>query len=443
MRQGTQYEYNRKSKIIRQFFSEEARDLGQASGFVQRASKMSADVFAQTLILGSLDKPEATLNELVQVSAELGVDISEPGLHQQMNVPAARFLKLLLEVSLQQFIANGPVPRGVLERFERVDILDSTQVALPTHLADEFAGFNTPTSAAVLKIQLSFDYLRGRLNALHLGAGRESDQRCDLAAQLATPGSLQLFDMGYVQFDRLQRITAREAYYITRMKTTTQVYLQPEDTQAINLVTWLEVQGGDTVDQWVYIDPAAHLRVRLLAQRVPPEVAAVRRRKAQRTARKKQRGISQRHLALQAWELIITTVPDTWLSLEQVFALYRLRWQIELLFKLCKSQFRLAALSSSRRERTLCQLYARLIGLVLFQWLIAPWRFLDHAELSPTKAHRVVQRQARAFLQALADPLLDLPGLLADISRDFLRFALKSPRKKSPSTLARLELLGV
>jgi len=441
MRQGTQHDYNRKSQIIQQFFSEKARDLGQASGFVQRASKMSAEVFAQTLILGGLDKPEATLNELVQVSAELGVDISEPGLHQRMNGPAVRFLKVLLEVSLQQFVANGPVPHGVLERFERVDILDSTQVALPRHLADEFAGFNTPTSAAMLKLQLSFDYLRGRLNALQVGAGRESDQRCDLAAQLATPGSLQLFDMGYVQFDRLRRITEREAYYITRLKTITQVYLQPEDTQAVNLVAWLEAQGGDAVDHWVYIDPAAHLRVRLLARRVPPEVAAERRRKARRIARKKQRGISQRQLALQAWDLIITTIPDTWLSLEQVFAFYRLRWQIELLFKLCKSQFRLAALSSSRREHILCHLYARLIGLVLFQWLIAPWRFLHHAELSPTKAPRVVQRHARAFLHALIDPWLDLPALLADMSRDFLRFALKTPRKKSPSTLARLERL--
>jgi hypothetical protein len=39
MRQGTQHEYNRKSIIIQQFLSEEARGLEQASGLVQRTSK--------------------------------------------------------------------------------------------------------------------------------------------------------------------------------------------------------------------------------------------------------------------------------------------------------------------------------------------------------------------------------------------------------------------
>lgn len=89
---------------------------------------MSAEVFTQALILGG--PTEATLNELVRVRAELGVDISEPELHQRMNGPAVQFLKLLLGGSLQQFIANGPMPRGVLAHFRRVDILDSARLRI-------------------------------------------------------------------------------------------------------------------------------------------------------------------------------------------------------------------------------------------------------------------------------------------------------------------------
>jgi hypothetical protein len=119
-----------------------------------------------------LDNPQATLNELVQISAKVGVDISEPGLHGRINERGVALLKGLLESSLKQFAAEGSVPGEVLAQFSRVDLLDSTQISLPAALAPYFAGHNSPGTEASLKIQLSVDYLHGRLNALHLGAGR-------------------------------------------------------------------------------------------------------------------------------------------------------------------------------------------------------------------------------------------------------------------------------
>jgi hypothetical protein len=444
MRVKSKDEYTQQSEMIQQFLQEVTTEQGTESGFVKRRSKMTGAVFAETLILGLLDNPEATLNDLVQISAKIGVEISEPGLHGRINAEAVAFLAGLLESSLKQFAAQGAVPAEVLARFSRVDILDSTQIMLPAALAPHFEGYNSPGTEAALKIQLSMDYLQGRLNALRIGTGRVPDQTCDLAVQLAIPNSLQLFDMGYAVLDYLRRIGQQEAYYLTRCKTRTNVYLHADDQTALDLAAWLDEQSvdGSPVDQWVYLGEAERLPVRLIAYRLPQTEVDKRRRQARQNARKKGRQVTHRHLHLLAWGLLITNIPADWLPPETLIELYRIRWQIEVFFKLCKSQFRLAAVGPWRLHRLLCQLYARLIAVVLFHWLITPWRFLDQGELSSTKAFRIVQRQALPILLALSADGAGLDNILAQMSDDFLRYALKSPRKKSPSTFSRLVQLS-
>jgi hypothetical protein len=445
MRRKSKNEYTQECEMLQTFMQDIATEQGVMSGFVQRQSKMTATVFAETLILGWLDNPEATLNDLVQVSAKLGVEISEPGLHGRINDEGVALLKSLLDSSLKQFAAKGAVPAEVLQRFSRVNLLDSTQITLPKALEAYFSGYNSPGTEAALKIQLSVDYLQGRLNALRMGPGRVPDQTCDLAVQLATPGSLQLFDMGYAVLKYLRQIDDQDAYYLTRCKTRTNIYAHLEDADPLDLAAWLEVHATarGVVDQWVFIGAEERLPVRLVAWRLPQAEVDKRRRQAHQNARKKQRAVTQRHLQLLAWGLLITNIPSDWLPTPTLIALYRVRWQIELFFKLCKSQFCLAVVGPWRLPRLLCQLYARLLGVVLFQWLIAPWRFLDGRELSPVKAFPIVRRQALPLLKALAADGLGLDVILAEMSDDFLRYALKTPRKKSPSTFALLEQLPV
>lgn len=444
MRRKSKDEYTQQSEIIQSFMQAMATEQGDMSGFVKRRSKMTASVFVETMVLGLLEKPEASLNELVQISAKLGVEISEPGLHGRINAKGVELLKGLLDSSLKQFAGQSEVPAAVLDRFSRVDLLDSTQITLPKELATYFAGYNSPGTEATLKIQLSVDYLKGRLNALHIGAGRVPDQTCDLAVQLATPGSLQLFDMGYAVLDYLRRIGDQDAYYLTRCKTRTNIYAGADDLAPLEVAAWLEKHAaeGAVVDRWVYIGADERLPVRLVACRLPQAEVDKRRRQARRNARKKGRQVTQRHLQLLAWVLMITNMPSDWLSSEAVLTLYRVRWQIELFFKLCKSQFRLAVIGPWRLHRLLCQLYARLIGVVLFQWLIAPWRFLSEGELSPVKAFAIVRRQALPILTALRADGAGLAAILAEMSDDFLRYALKTPRKQSPSTFDLLVQLG-
>lgn len=63
-----------------------------STGFITRQRAFSGAQFVQTLVFGFLDTPMATLDDLVETAAELGVSISPQGLADRLNQSAAAFI---------------------------------------------------------------------------------------------------------------------------------------------------------------------------------------------------------------------------------------------------------------------------------------------------------------------------------------------------------------
>ena len=98
---------------------------------------------------------------------------------------------------------------------------------------------------------------------------------------------------------------------------------------------------------------------RLIVLRLPQEAADRQRQKAKENAQRHGRQVTQEYLKLLDWALFITNVPPTMLRTEHVATLYRIRWQIELVFKLCKSFCGLDYIAALRPQRIFTELYAR------------------------------------------------------------------------------------
>ena len=96
---------------------------------------------------------------------------------------------------------------------------------------------------------------------------------------------------------------------------------------------FLRAQRSAAVDVEVEVGAEAKLPVRLLAERVPEAVARKRQQRLRRRASKKGRPVSVEGLELCRWEVLITNVPQKLLSLREAQVLRRLRWQLELVFK--------------------------------------------------------------------------------------------------------------
>ena len=184
---------------------------------------------------------------------------------------------------------------------------------------------------------------------------------------------------------------------------------------------------------------------RLIMTRLPQAVAERQRQKAKANARRHGRTISKSYLALLDWALFITNVPATMLQAEHVATLYRVRWQVELVFKMCKSFCGLDYVASLRPHRVLTELYARLIGVVLLYFLVAPFRLPirtnPNSEISPVKLRLILQRFARAFLLTL-DQAEAFISRLTDFYYHVAHAGFKQKRRKSPNIFHALALIS-
>ena len=434
-------EFTQKALQVQEVLGHQAEGIGRTSGFTQRASKMTASCFVQTLVLGWMERPQASLNQLVQVSADLGVQISEAGLQHRFNDGAVQLLQTLVQKALALFHQHGQLPDRVLTQFSQVNIVDSSLIALPETLQALFPGSKHRTQPAELKLQLSYDYLSGSFNALEVLAGRTPDQNSPLPMQAAAPRSFTLLDLGFFKKRLFENLAQSGAYFISRLQTQTSVYAAGPEGEALDLLTLLPACPLEG-ELHVCLQARQRLPVRLIYQRLPEALVEQRRRKAKANARRRGDTCSQHHLAMLGWSLFITNTPVAWVSATQVRLLYRLRWQIELVFKLWKHQAKLDGVGQWRPQRVLCQFYARLLGLLLFHHTVADWRWRGQREMSLPKAFQVFQRFALRWLDAIALGWHGLASVLQALMRDFQRFALTTQRRKSPSTYQQLACSG-
>ncbi len=168
-----------------------------------------------------------------------------------------------------------------------------------------------------------------------------------------------------------------------------------------------------------------------------------RRRKANRLARSHGYTSSQRNQKLLNWSIFITNVPKSKINAEQILVVYRIRWQIELLFKLYKSNIRLDKLRG-KPYRVLCELYAKLCAILIFHGIVGCTELKKNTELSLTKAFIELKRRVRELFLALNNKIKGLNIFLKKLTITWSQFSLKDKyRKTRVSTLTSLNLLTI
>jgi len=430
--------YNANIDKIQELLTRHCKEVERKSKFVERRSKIDGQNFTQILVFGCMKRPQSSLGDLVKVGNGLGIGVTIPGLDQRINAEAASMLMEILRRSMRELSGEERLEIELLKPFSAVYLLDSTQLALPDTMRELFPGAGGDGPAASMKIQLNYDYLRGELNALRLTAGIEPDQSCKLHLEQAHPGSLHLFDLGYFKQQVFAELEHKGSYFISRFAHQTALYTDEAEPIRLELLDYLQKVNGDRFETRLQMGRLTHLPVRILFQRLPPAVVEGRRRKAIAQMQDKGKRPTETYLKLLEWQFFITNIPSDWLSFDQILLLYRVRWQIELVFKLWKSQANLDGLGNWRIDRVLVHLYARLIGLVMFFALTAPLRWLSCAELSLPKAFRSFQDYIPAILSSIDDAWASFYLVLSRLSDQWRKFDLKDRRATRPSTLLAL-----
>lgn len=419
---------------LQTLFTTTAEQLAHDTGLIRRHRQLTGPGFARALVFTWLDNPQATLDDLAQATALGGPPLTPQALDERFRPAAADFLHRLLAAAVRQVVAGQPSAVALLRRFNGVYLRDSTVIGLPAALAGLFPGCGgrgpPEATQAALKAQVGLELTNGALHRLTLHPGRQADTLDGPAEPPLPEGALRLADLGYFDLDVLQACGRQKAYFLSRLQPGTVVH--DAGGKKWKLAAFLASRGADRIDEHVAVGAKQRLGCRLLALRAPEAVTRRRQQRARKEAQDHGRPISGERLAVCGWTVFITNVPGWLLSLQEAWVLYRVRWQIELLFKLWKSQGGVDVSRSEQPYRVLCEVLAKLLAMVVQHWalLVGGGGF---SERSPRKAARAVRRQALHLAAVLGQKRL-LRQALRLLQRLIRAAGRVHRRRQRPST---------
>ncbi len=419
---------SRIAQTITQFFNKTATKYGHETKFVQRQSKISAQLFVESLTSACLNHEKVSLEEICRLIKHRGVKLTKQGLAQRFNTEANQLMKQLLDDSLKTFKVEQPVMTTLLQPFSGVKILDSSGVELPSSLKQIYKGYGGGASNAALKLQVLLDDTAGQIEHLSITSATQNDQGFTHHLGELKKGALYLQDLGYFRIESFIAIQEAEAYFLSRYLP--QTLLFNEQAQPFDLLKELHKTEA-WLEQNIFMGKKKKIPVRLTAQRVSEEIKQKRLNNIYKSYRKNTP--SQLVIELAGWSIYVTNIPSALLTKEQIHFVYVLRWQIELFFKLCKGYAGINKISGKNHNRIMCELYARLINLIIFLYLCTPVRWQQAQELSFPKAYKQLKKSSQAFFKALTSPYR-LIQCIKNLISDFASLALKDKKTKKKLT---------
>jgi Transposase DDE domain len=391
---------------LHDLFHDSADQLAKSTGFCQRIRQLGGSVFAKSLVFCLLDKPHSSLQDFADFASEnLDVHVSHNAFEQRFNDSAVNFLASLFCSAFDRCLSARPALLPILRRFNGVFLRDATLVHLPDGLADLFPGRlgKGGKPSAALKLVLEMELLSGQFTEAQILPGRDNEKTSEVAAKPLPEGSLLLEDMGFFAGERLQEYVDQGVYVLTRVPCWTAFFEKKSTAKGfvrLDVLKWLRQAKGWCVERQVYVLHKQKLALRLLAVRVPEEVAEKRREQVRLDAKKRGRPVSEGKLDMCEWNILVTNAPAGLISAYDGWELRRVRWQIELVFRVFKSEGGIEKTQARSRERVLSELYGKLLAMVVQRWVLlaAGYQQLLH---SGQPAARRVKKRAGALLRAL------------------------------------------
>ena len=397
-----------------------------------------------------------------KLSAKLGIVISNQALEQRLNERCVEFLKKIFEKLLHQTITNNTRIKSIWdEYFERIRILDSTAFQVPESYKNTYPGSGGCSQPSGVKVQLEYELKSGNLVNVEVGAGSGNDNtfgskiRCTIKA-----GDLILRDLGYFSFEDFLDVERKEAFYISRLKPNIAVYVKNDDIEYYKNGTpkksslFKRIYISDIMKQMsageryeikdVYVGKEKTLKTRLILYKLTKEQLGKRSEKSEKNAKKKGIEKSDTTIELLGISIYITNIEESVLSAEQVHEFYSLRWQVEIIFKTWKSIFHIHGVKPVKIERFQCQLYGKLILLLLSSVVMFKMRALvlenKDLETSEIKASEIVHE----YIDRIYFELIKFPSetfnTLKLVFENIIRNGLKSHRKNKKTVF---DILGV
>jgi hypothetical protein len=369
-----------------------------------------------------------------------------------MTPQAAVFMGRLLEEMVAMVVSGQECHIPVLESFNGVYLQDGTVLTLPDALQDYWRGSGETGGEAGLRVQLRINWSDGRLTGPWLQDARASENTGEATVEnTALPqGALSVTDSGYVILKRMRELDEHGIFWLTAARANMII----TDASGIrrDLPSFVASRPAELIDEWVWVGADRQVSCRLLvfapsakARPRKDQKARVKgsrhdvqvgRRKAPKGKKGRKRPEERlHHRRLKGALVLLTNAPALRLSALQARMILRLRWHIELIWKVWKQDGKLDCWRSEKGMRILCEVYAKLMALIVQHWFTITGCWSDpHRSL--VKACHLIQKIAPCIILTMHGPLAQQE--LFHIMCLSMKGCTINTRKKRPNTSQRL-----
>lgn len=423
------------SSIFFNFFNETATRNQEM--LVKRLRKLDGTLFLKTLVFAFLQKDHPSLSEIVQIASSLDLSISEQGIANRFDENAFKFLEAVFFEGAQQLLKSKvKVDLELLNKFNGVFICDTSIIDLPDYFYKMFPGLGDKSNLkkSSIKIDTSIELLKGNLK-INITDGIVADNKTPSAIELGEPGSLQIRDLGYFDLSRKLKQIKNDVNFISRYKSGVKLYEENgNEIDMLELLKKLKNKKCCNYEFAAFAGKKEKVPVRVILHKIEDKKNINKKqKKSKRKAKKNKSKQTKLSKALGEWSVLITNVSKEVLSGKECYEVYRMRWQIELIFKLWKDYCKVDESNSKNPWRILCEVYAKLIGILIQHWIVLNGQW-QRKNKSYKKGYQAVRLRANELLLAIeSGKLKALEIVLEKFKLYFNNGCSQNSRKKHPN----------
>ncbi len=347
-------------------------------------------------------------------NARCRTDVQYKPFHNQLaKSQFPDFMRVMCARSLEQLACEALrfTEASPFARFERIELQDGTSFAVKSTLREMFPGRFKKVSPAAVELHVTLDLLSEQASSIVLTPDTDSE-----AHYLPDPESLAaclvMGDRGYFKKEYLRDVAAHGGSFIIKGKASMNpkvVFAASED--GVQRKSWCnkglrDIRGKLLKSQRMDMDVEWRLqgspfRCRLIVSWNPET---------------------------KAYQYLLTNLSRAEFSIDDIVDGYRLRWQIELMFKEWKSHANLRAFDTSNPSIAEGLIWSSLCAAILKRYCAHRAQRFVHLPISTQKVAKCIQYVLRDIFHAL----MHSPRQLNNVIRHALEYLSKNAQRAHP-----------